>query len=150
MSDHKNTLEFFQNTPTDRAEDASCLTFRCEGEPATATTVDIDLYGIIEDFAWDEDSLTAKQLAEALKDYPQAKTIVLNINSPGGSVFAAAAMYQILNRHEATKVVRIDGMAFSAASVVAMVGDEIHIGENAMMMIHNPSVVAWGDAAVLS
>ncbi len=128
----------------------SGVEFHCEGDPATAETVEIDLYGLIDDFDFgDGNGMTAKNLADELKKYPNAKNIIVNINSPGGSVFAAAAMTNILTRHQARKIVNIDGMAASAASVVAMAGDDIRMAENSLMMIHNPWVMAVGDEADL-
>lgn len=128
----------------------SSMKFRCEGDPATAETVEIDLYGIIDDFDWgDDNGMTAKNLADELKKYPAAKNIIININSPGGSCFAAAAMTNILARNAAKKIVNIDGAALSAASVVAMSGDEINMAENALMMIHNPWTCTCGDAEEL-
>lgn len=76
-----------------------------------------------------------------------AKTIHLRINSPGGSVFAARAMEQALREHPAQVVVHIDGVAASAASVVAMAGEQILMGSGAMMMIHNGWSFAIGNAA---
>ena len=76
-----------------------------------------------------------------------AKTIHLHINSPGGSVFAARAMEQALRDHPANLVVHIDGVAASAASVIAMAGDEIIMGSGAMMLFHNGWSVAVGNAA---
>ncbi|WP_170107472.1 head maturation protease, ClpP-related [Photobacterium indicum] len=75
-----------------------------------------------------------------------AKNIHLRINSPGGSVFAARTMEQALREHKATVTVHIDGLAASAASFLAMAGDEIIIGEGAMMMIHKAWTVSWGNA----
>jgi ATP-dependent protease ClpP protease subunit len=65
-------------------------------------------------------------------------TIALRINSDGGDVTTGFAIFNMLRRHSARKVVTIEGLAASMASVIAMVGDEIIMPENAMMMIHNP------------
>ena len=69
----------------------------------------------------------------------EAGTIHLRINSPGGSVFAARAMEQALREHKARIVVHIDGIAASAATFIAMAGDEIVMNKGAMFMIHK----AW-------
>jgi ATP-dependent protease ClpP protease subunit len=66
--------------------------------------------------------------------------LVISINSDGGDVSTGFAIFNMLQRHPARKVVRIDGLAASMASVIAMVGDEVIMPANAMLMIHNP----WG------
>jgi ATP-dependent Clp protease protease subunit len=73
----------------------------------------------------------------------------VSINSPGGSVFDALAIYNDLGQHDGEITVRILGVAASAASLIAMAGDKIKMPENAFMMIHNPSVVAWGNSGDL-
>jgi ATP-dependent protease ClpP protease subunit len=75
-----------------------------------------------------------------------AKTINVHIKSPGGDVFEAWAIYQAIRSHKARVVVHIDGMAASAASVIALAGDEIRMGRGAFFMIHRPYVMAIGDA----
>lgn len=73
-------------------------------------------------------------------------TIHLRINSPGGSVFAARAMEQALRDHKARVVVHIDGLAASAATFIAMAGDEVVMGAGAMFMIHKAWTLAYGNA----
>src|SRR5690606_16890660 len=68
------------------------------------------------------------------------------INSPGGDVFAGQAILSMLKRHSARKVVYVDGLAASAASIVAMAGDTIRMPRNAMMMIHNAWTITAGNA----
>ncbi len=89
--------------------------------------------------------VTAKQFIGDLKAI-DAKTIKLAINSPGGSVFDALAMYNALRQHPANVEVTVLGVAASAASLVAMAGDTIIMPENAFMMIHNPLNFAYGNA----
>jgi ATP-dependent Clp protease protease subunit len=102
-------------------------------------TAEINLYDEIG--FW---GVTAKQFRAAL-DGIDANTIILNVNSPGGDVFDGIAMYNDLLAHKASVVVRVTGLAASAASVVAMAGDEVHIAENAFFMIHNAWSIAIGD-----
>lgn len=104
----------------------------------------IHLYDAIS-FWTGNDARTFKDKLGQIK----AETIELRINSPGGSVFEGVTIYNLLIAHSARVEVHIDGLAGSIASVIALAGDEIHIAENAMMMIHNPSVVAWGESAEL-
>jgi ATP-dependent Clp protease, protease subunit len=86
------------------------------------------------------EGLTAKTVAEKLQAAGKPETITVNINSPGGVVAEGQAIYNVLHRSGARVVVNVDGMAASAASVIAMVGDEINVAENATMMVHD----AWG------
>ena len=71
------------------------------------------------------------------------------LNSPGGDVFAASQIYTMLRSHKGKVTVKIDGIAASAASVVAMAGDETLIAPTGMLMIHNPSTVAFGNKGVM-
>ena len=67
------------------------------------------------------------------------------INSPGGNVFAAAEIYTMLKDYKGSITVKIDAIAASAASVVAMAGDTVQMSPVAMLMIHDPSTVAMGN-----
>lgn len=72
--------------------------------------------------------------------------INLRINSPGGDVFEANAMYNALQRHGAPVTVDIDALCASAATIVALAGETVRIGENAFFMVHDPATVAFGGA----
>lgn len=87
----------------------------------------------------------SKSFAEELKNI-SATNINVRINSPGGEVFAAQAIYSMLKRHPARVTVFIDGIAASAATIIAMAGDKVVMPENAMMMIHNPLIWTYGNA----
>lgn len=89
--------------------------------------------------------ISSKQFARDLAKVT-AKTIRLRINSPGGSVFEGINIFNALRRHGARIEVHVDSLAASIASIIAMAGDEIHMAENAYMMIHNPWALAIGDA----
>ena len=91
--------------------------------------------------------VTAKGFLAELGALPDGVPIDLRLNSPGGSVFDAVAIYNALQRHEGEITVWIDGIAASAASYVAMAGDEIVMPENAFLMIHNPSGLVMGTSA---
>lgn len=67
------------------------------------------------------------------------------INSSGGNVFAGLAIYHMLKRHEGKKIVYVDGIAASIASIIAMAGDEIHIPKNAYLMIHRSWICTVGN-----
>lgn len=69
------------------------------------------------------------------------------INSPGGDCVAAAQIYNMLSNYKGKVTVKIDGIAASAASVIAMAGDTVLVSPVSMLMIHNPATIAWGDHA---
>ena len=87
--------------------------------------------------------VSAKGFLAELGALPDDAPIDLRLNSPGGSVFDAVAIYNALSRHAGTITVWIDGIAASAASYIAMAGDEIVMPENAFLMIHDPSGLSW-------
>jgi ATP-dependent Clp protease protease subunit len=109
---------------------------------------EIYLYGIIG-ADWFGEGVTAKKFADDLKALGSVKTIDLRINSEGGSVFDGKAMYSLLVEHKAKVISHIDGLAASAASFIAMAGDEIEIAEGGFVMIHNAWMFAMGDAKEL-
>jgi ATP-dependent Clp protease protease subunit len=90
--------------------------------------------------------VTAKGFLAELGALPDGAPIDLRLNSPGGSVFDAVAIYNALKRHSGDITVWIDGIAASAASYIAMAGDEIIMPENAFLMIHDPSGLVMGTA----
>lgn len=108
---------------------------------------EILIYGPIFPDKMFDDEVGAKEFAEDLKAMGDVTEIELHINSPGGNVFAAQAIYSQLKNHKAAVSVYIDGIAASAASIIAMAGDNIYIPTNAMIMVHNPLTIAIGDAA---
>lgn len=90
---------------------------------------------------------TAKGFMEQLDAVAvDATRILVSINSPGGNVFDAFAIYNALLRHRLPVTTRVDGVAASAASLIFMAGEDRVMPENAMIMIHNPWTYAWGDA----
>ncbi|EAT6911234.1 peptidase [Salmonella enterica] len=91
--------------------------------------------------------ISARQFADELTALGNVRQINLHIHSPGGEVLEGLAMYNLLKNHPAKKIVTIDGVACSMASVIAMTGDRVLMPENAMMMIHKPQGVAGGDAS---
>lgn len=93
--------------------------------------------------------ISAKMVADALKGMGDVESIDVRINSEGGSVFDGLAMYRLLVDHASTVTVHIDGIAASAASLVAMAGNEIRIAEAGFVMIHNPWTFAAGSSSDL-
>lgn len=104
-------------------------------------TADIYIYDEIG--GW---GISARRFTEDLLSLDNLSHINLHIHSPGGEVFDGIAIYNQLKNHSATITVYIDGLAASMASVIAMVGDTVIMPKNAMMMIHKPWGVSWGDA----
>lgn len=101
--------------------------------------------GPISEDTWWGDEVTPAMFRDELSKVSGNLTVWLN--SPGGDVFAASQIYSMLKNHKGKVTVKIDGIAASAASVVAMAGDETLIAPTAMMMIHDPSTVATGNKA---
>lgn len=107
------------------------------------------IYGDIVRYRWDDSDTSAKSFKKDLDALGDINTLNLYINSPGGSVFEGVAIYNILKRHKAKINVHVDALAASIASVIVMAGDTITMPSNSMMMIHNPWMITWGNAAEL-
>jgi ATP-dependent protease ClpP protease subunit len=112
---------------------------------ASSNHAELYIYDAIGDDFWGE-GITAKSITRALKEFGNVDTITVRINSPGGSVFDGNAIYNALNRHPARVLVEVDALAASAASVIAMAGDEIRVAKNALVMIHNAAGATRGEA----
>jgi ATP-dependent protease ClpP protease subunit len=111
----------------------------------TATKAEIVIYGAIGQ-GFFEDAISAKQFSDELKKLPDTiKDLDVRINSPGGDVFDGIAIYNRLKQHKAKKKIYIDGLAASIASVIALAGDEIVMGEGALYMVHLPWSWAVGN-----
>lgn len=107
---------------------------------------EIHIYGDIvpAGWEWDED-VSGASFRDELAALSDVQVIDLRINSGGGDVFEAAAVYNMLKRHKARVEVHIDGLAASAASVIAMAGDKVTMPKNAMLMIHNAWTLGFGN-----
>lgn len=102
------------------------------------------LNGTIAEDNWFDDDVTPQMFKEELMD--GSGNITVRINSPGGDCVAASQIYNMLREYKGTVTVKIDGIAASAASVIAMAGDKVLMSPVSMMMIHNPMTVAFGDS----
>ena len=112
-----------------------------EGEVAT-----IRMYGPIDSWGgyW---GISTKDVGQVLDGLPDSvERIVLRINSPGGEVFEAVSILNMLRAHKATVTAVVDGLAASAASVIAAGCDEAVMSPGTTLMIHKPWVFAWGDS----
>lgn len=102
------------------------------------------LYGpISSQKSWWEDRVTPQQFNEELDALGNVSEIIVRINSGGGDVFAANAIFTRLKDHPAKVTVKIDGWAASAATIIAMAGDIIKIARNGVFMIHDPAMTVW-------
>lgn len=106
-----------------------------ENKPA-----ELILYGEIASESWWGDEVTPRQFGEELAALGDVAEIVVRINSPGGDVFAANAIYTRLKDNAATITVKIDGWAASAATIIAAAGDKVLIARNGVMMYHDPAM----------
>lgn len=102
------------------------------------------LNGVISEETWWGDEVTPKMFKDEL--LAGTGDITVWINSPGGDVFAAAQIYNMLMDYTGKVTVKIDGLAASAASVIAMAGGDVYMSPVSMIMIHNPSTIAIGDS----
>lgn len=103
----------------------------------------LDINGVIAEDSWYGDEVTPQEFKDELDE--GTGDIKVCINSPGGDCFAAAQIYNMLKGYKGKVKVFIDSLAASAASVIAMAGDEVEISPVGMLMIHNPSTFAFGD-----
>lgn len=108
-----------------------------------AKATELTIYGDIGE-SWWGDSTSAIDVDNALKN-AKGHDVVVRLNSPGGSAFDGIAIYNRLKDHDGKVTVHIDGWACSAASIIAMAGDEVIMGTGAMLMIHEASTIVWGN-----
>lgn len=133
--------------PESKAEFFNAVTTPAPTGDGTVAT--IRLYGPIDSWGgfW---GVSAKDVSAVLDALPKSvDQIVLRINSPGGEVFEGVSILNMLRAHKATVTAVVDGRAASAASVIAAGCDECVMSPGTQMMIHSPSVIAWGNATVL-
>ena len=105
----------------------------------------LTLNGTIAEESWFDDDITPQLFREELN--AGSGDITVWINSPGGDCVAAAQIYNMLMDYRGSVTVKIDGIAASAASVIAMAGTKVLVSPVSMLMIHNPATMAMGDAA---
>ncbi len=114
-------------------------------ENAASAAPELFLYGAIG-----YDGITAAQVVKDLNALGKKKDIIVRIDSPGGNVFDGLNIHNSLVRNTANILVHIDALAASIASIIAMAGVEIHMADNAMMMIHEPACGVFGTADELT
>ena len=104
----------------------------------------ISIYDAIGQDPWSGEGVTTKRIAAALRSVNGAD-VTVNINSPGGDMFEGLAIYNLLRDYSGKVTVKVLGLAASAASIIAMAGDEIRIARAGFLNIHNCWVVALGN-----
>ena len=104
----------------------------------------ISIYDAIGQDPWSGEGVTTKRIAAALRSVNGAD-VTVNINSPGGDMFEGLAIYNLLRDYSGKVTVKVLGLAASAASIIAMAGDEIRIASAGFLNIHNCWVVALGN-----
>lgn len=102
---------------------------------------ELELYGYISEYSWWGDEVTPEKFKADLEKYGAGGPITIRMNSYGGDVIAASVMSSILRDYPGRVTVQIDGIAASAATVVAVAGDHIRIQDTAYFMIHDPLAV---------
>lgn len=116
-------------------------TNQADGENANERV--LELYGTIAEESWFDDDVTLQMFRDEL--FAGSGPVTVWINSPGGDCVAASQIYSMLMDYKDDVTVKIDGIAASAASVIAMAGTTVLMAPTALMMIHNPMTLAFGD-----
>lgn len=116
-----------------------------QAEPENSKERVLELYGTIAEVSWFDDDVTPQMFRDELLAGNGPVTVW--INSPGGDCIAASQIYSMLMDYEGEVTVKIDGIAASAASVIAMAGTKVFMAPTALIMIHNPMTGAFGNHA---
>lgn len=114
-----------------------------DAEPAAERI--LELNGMIAEESWFDDDVTPAMFKAEL--FNGSGPVTIWLNSPGGDCIAASQIYAMLMDYKGEVTVKIDGIAASAASVIAMAGTKVLMAPTALMMIHNPATAAFGDHA---
>lgn len=148
---HRNILSAWQpaaDIAMARPRDVSRETGGTSGlkiNALSADTTEMLIYGDIGGWVWDG-GVSAVDFAEAMRNV-MTPNILVRINSRGGDAFDGVAIHSMLVNHSATVTTQVDGMAASAASIIAMAGDRIRVARHGMMMIHDAMTSTYGGPA---
>ena len=112
---------------------------QADGEPEARV---LELYGTIASESWFDDDVTPQMFKDEL--FSGDGDVVIYLNSPGGDCIAASQIYTMLMDYPGNVIIKIDGIAASAASVIAMAGTSVLMAPTSLMMIHNPMTAAFG------
>lgn len=127
-----------------KAERRSWYEIKAPTNEADDSTTEILIYDVIDPDPW-FGGVSAQDFVQDLANV-DSDSILVRINSPGGDVYDALAITNALRNHEASVTVQIDGLAASAASFIAMAGDEVVVCRNSEMMIHDARGICIGSA----
>ncbi|MBQ1554549.1 MAG: Clp protease ClpP [Clostridia bacterium] len=117
-------------------------TWKNQADESGAEARVLELYGTIAEESWFDDDVTPAMFREEL--FAGSGPVTVWINSPGGDCIAASQIYTMLMDYKDEVTIKIDGIAASAASVIAMAGTEVLMAPTALIMIHNPMTIAMG------
>ena len=133
------TFQRPQNFQWDAPSDVLARWAEAPSAAASDDDTTISMFEVIGEDWWSGGGVTAKRISAALRSIGD-RDVTVRINSPGGDMFEGIAIYNLLRGHPAKVTVEVLGWAASAASIIAMAGDEIRMGLGTFMMVHN----AWG------
>lgn len=112
-------------------------------------TLELTIYGDIGENFWTGEGITPASVKQQIDKAGKYARMSVRINSPGGNAFDGVAIHNVLRAAGKPVSVFVDGIAASAASIIAMAGDTITMGTGAMLMLHNPWVITMGGAPEL-
>lgn len=115
------------------------------------TSAELYFYGDVSNTdysSWSDDGIFTNQVRQTLQEV-RGKDLTIHINSYGGDVYGGYAIYSLIKQHDKKVTAVIDGVAMSAASVIALAADEVQMSEAGIFMIHNVWTVAMGDSSAL-
>jgi ATP-dependent protease ClpP protease subunit len=147
MKQAKQTNRFWGERPLPKTKAEFFDAVTTPAPTGTGTVATIRLYGPVDSWGgyW---GISTKDVGQVLDALPDSVTqIILRINSPGGEAFEAIAILNMFRAHKATVTAVVDGLAASAASIIAAGCDETVMSPGTQMMIHSPSSIVWGNAA---
>lgn len=125
-----------------KVSNTSSISFRAK----SSDTAEILIYGVVGGDGFWEEGITAKQVSDFLKSLDsKVKKIDVRINSVGGEVFSGWAIYNLLKQSGKKVTTYVDGLAASIASIIALAGDEVVMGDGAQIMIHSAWTIAAGN-----
>lgn len=114
-----------------------------DSQSSESGLTELELNGVISEFSWLGDEVTPKMFKDDLYRVGKGGPVMLKINSPGGDVIAASQMRAILTDYPGPVTARVDGIAASAAVIVAIAASRVKMMDSAFMMIHDPAVVVF-------
>jgi ATP-dependent Clp protease protease subunit len=117
--------------------------WRVRNAAETGGEPELEFYGYISEYSWLGDEITPKKFKDDLYGLGKGGPVTVRLNSGGGDVIAASVIRSIMTDYPGAITVRIDGLAASAAVIVAMAGQKVRIMDTAYMMIHDPAFVVF-------